>query len=172
MIRRDFLWWSGSLAAATTLPALAAFAGSVIDIEMSGRPDGSKVWFDLYGLLIRPGQTVRWTNRDPSNAHTATSYHPDIYDRARRIPEGAEPFDSDYLLPDESFEVTLIVPGVYDYYCIPHEMAGMVGRIIVAEPGQTDFTDYGAGDLDTAALEALPSIADILANAPLRHERG
>ncbi|MGK8236557.1 plastocyanin/azurin family copper-binding protein [Roseovarius sp. MS2] len=27
---------------------------------------------------------------------------------------------------DESFEVTLEVPGVHDYYCLPHEMAGMV----------------------------------------------
>jgi plastocyanin len=27
-----------------------------------------------------------------------------------------------------------MVPGVYDYFCTPHEMAGMVGRIIVGEP--------------------------------------
>ena len=26
------------------------------------------------------------------------------------------------------------VTGVYDYFCIPHEEAGMVGRIIVGSP--------------------------------------
>ncbi len=31
--------------------------------------------------------------------------------------------------------MTLTVPGVYDYFCIPHEMAGMLGRIVVASPG-------------------------------------
>ena len=26
------------------------------------------------------------------------------------------------------------VPGVYDYFCMPHEEAGMVGRLIVGQP--------------------------------------
>lgn len=170
MKRREFLWASGSLAAAISLSTLPAPASPTNEIAMAGRPDGSKVWFNPYGLLIRPGQTVRWTNRDPGNAHTATSYHPDLFDRPRRIPEGASAFDSEYLLPDESFEVMLHVPGVYDFYCIPHEMSGMVGRIIVAEPGQTDFADYATGDLPAAALVALPSITDVLTKSPLRHQ--
>lgn len=77
---------------------------------MSGRPDGSRVWFDPFGVLIQPGQTVRWTNLDKANSHTATAYAPANFDHPRRIPDGAAPFDSDYLLPDESFEVTLEVP--------------------------------------------------------------
>ena len=34
----------------------------------------------------RPGDTVRWLNVDPGNAHTATAYHPANSDRPRRIP--------------------------------------------------------------------------------------
>ena len=41
-------------------------------------------------------------------------------------------------MPGESFEVELTEPGVYDYFCIPHEHAGMVGRIVVGGPGPDD----------------------------------
>ena len=44
---------------------------------------------------------------------------------------------SGYLVePGDRFEVTLTVPGVYDYFCTPHEAAGMVGRIIVGQPAR------------------------------------
>ncbi len=160
------------MAVALTLAPRLATGSSVIEITMSGRPDGSKVWFDPYGLLIRPGQTLRWTNRDKANSHTVTAYSPGNYGRSLRIPKEAAAFDSDFLLPDESFEMTLEVPGVYDYYCIPHEMAGMVGRIIVAKLGQAGFNEYDVGDLPQAAQEAMPSIADILDHGPLRHLEG
>jgi len=35
------------------------------------------------------------------------------------------------LQPGEHFDLTLSVPGVYDYFCAPHEQAGMVGRLVV-----------------------------------------
>jgi plastocyanin len=101
---------------------------------MVGNDRGSKVWFQPAGLLVRPGETVRWVNRDRGNAHTATAFHPANDGHPLRIPAGAEPWDSGYLLPDEAFELTLRLPGVYDYFCIPHEAAGMVGRIVVASP--------------------------------------
>lgn len=139
---------------------------------MAGRPDGSKVWFDPYGVLIRPGQKVRWINRDKANSHTATAYAPENDDHPRRIPDNATAFDSDYLLTNESFSATLEIPGIYDYYCIPHELAGMVGRIVVAEPGQTGFTDYRGGDLEPVILNGFPTVADILAHGTLRHKEG
>ncbi|WP_415184974.1 plastocyanin/azurin family copper-binding protein [Phaeovulum sp.] len=160
------------MAAALTLAPRLALGSTVVEITMAGRADGSKVWFDPYGVLIAPGQTVRWTNRDKVNSHTATAYHPDTFNRPRRIPKGAAPFDSDYLLPGDSYEVTFDIAGVYDYYCVPHEMSGMVGRIIVAEPGQTGFADYDSGDLPKAALDRMPTIADILARHALHHKEG
>ena len=39
---------------------------------MRGKADGSHVWFDPIGVHVQPGQTVRWTNRDPGNSHTVT----------------------------------------------------------------------------------------------------
>ncbi|RXK51135.1 plastocyanin/azurin family copper-binding protein [Halorientalis pallida] len=35
-------------------------------------------------------------------------------------------------------EVTLDTPGVYDYYCIPHESSGMIGSVIVGQPEPSD----------------------------------
>ena len=49
--------------------------------------------------------------------------------------------------------MTLDRPGVYDYYCQPHEMAGMVGRIVVGEPRDAGWEDAAsdAGDLPEMA---------------------
>ncbi len=140
---------------------------------MRGNADGSKVWFDPIGVLVQPGQTIRWTNRDPGNAHTATAYHPRNAEHARRMPEGAEPWNSDYLLPNESFSVTLTVEGVYDFYCVPHEHAGMVGRIIVGKPGPSPAASVsaqaaGGEPLPEIALQAFPSIDEIMRRGVVR----
>jgi plastocyanin len=38
----------------------------------------------------------------------------------------------DYLnAPGETYELKLTTPGVYGYYCEPHQGAGMVGSITV-----------------------------------------
>ena len=133
--RRHFLQ-AGGLGLASLLatrPLRASAAG--VDVEMLGNKDGSKVWFAPVGLLVTPGTTVRWINRDPGNVHTATAYHPANDGHPLRIPDAAAAWNSDYLLPDQSFAVTLSAPGVYDYYCVPHEHAGMVGRIVVMAAG-------------------------------------
>jgi plastocyanin len=166
--RRRLIQAGGGLLAASLIRPSWVAATDIIEVAMQGRADGSHVWFDPMGLRVMPGQTVRWINHDPGNSHTVTSYHPSIYDRPRRIPEGAEPWDSDYLLPDESFEVTFSVEGVYDYYCIPHEHAGMIGRIVVGSPLDEEPPDPLAGDdfvpLPEAALANFPSVERILAD--------
>ncbi len=170
--RRTVVAAGGALLAASVLGGGRATAADSVDIVMTGTADGSRVWFDPIGVHVQPGQTVRWTNRDRGNSHTATSYHPDVFDRPRRIPEGAKPWDSDYLLPGASFSVTLAVEGVYDFYCVPHEHAGMVGRVVVGWPPPHQPPDAIADDtltpLPPAALEGFSSIADILANGVVR----
>ncbi|MEX2080046.1 MAG: plastocyanin/azurin family copper-binding protein, partial [Dehalococcoidia bacterium] len=166
--RRQIICRGGAMCAALGLPRFAfAAADDTVDVVMGGRPDGSHVWFDPMGLLLRPGQTVRWTNRDSGNSHTTTAYHPANLGRSRRIAEAAKPWDSDYLLPGESFAVTLTQPGVYDYYCQPHEHAGMVGRLVVGEPPSDGWWTTGTltadGDLPEIALRAFPDIEAILA---------
>ncbi|MGB6242623.1 MAG: plastocyanin/azurin family copper-binding protein [Castellaniella sp.] len=150
------------------LPPPAAAAGGEVEIAMSGTPSGSDVWFRPRGLLIRAGQTVRWVNRDTGNVHTTTAYHPEN-GKPRRIPDAASSWNSDYIMPGKSFAITFDVPGVYDYFCIPHEHAGMVGRIIVGT-ADASVRPYAQTDakLPAAALEHLPAIADILKGTPIQ----
>jgi plastocyanin len=148
---------AGLAAPAILRPARAA---GVIEIRLRSDRLGAHVSFDPIGVLIEPGQTVRWVNE--ANVHTSSAYHPANAGHALRIPEAAEPWDSGYLMePGDSFEVTLDVPGVYDYFCAPHEMAGMVGRIIVGAPsgpGALPF-DYFEGDPAAQDWQPVPDAA-------------
>jgi plastocyanin len=162
-----------ALGAGAGLLALAPRAGgaqAVHEIAMRGDASGAHVGFDPIGLAVRPGDTLRWTNADAGNAHTATAYHPKNFDRPRRIPEAATPWDSDYLLPGESFTVTLTAEGVYDFYCVPHEHAGMVGRVVVGAADADGWMDDPAADagLPEVALRGFPTVADIVAAGVVR----
>lgn len=161
--RRLLLSAGGGLLLSAALPRHAR-ATDEVEIALAGTSNGSSVWFRPRGLLIQPGQTVRWINQDQGNVHTSTAYHPDN-GKALRIPAGAKSWNSDYLMPGESFAVTFEAPGVYDYFCIPHEHGGMVARIIVgaADAQQAPYADTDAS-LPKAALDQLPSVADILKN--------
>lgn len=160
--RRAALVMGGGAFLASLAGARPGQGSDVVDIAMAGGRNGAHVWFNPVGIHVAPGQVVRWTNRDAGNSHTATAYHPALSDHPLRIPEGAEPWNSGYLLPEETFSVTLVVPGVYDYYCVPHEQAGMVGRIVV---GEVEGDPYGTDDatLPEAALRGFPPVAEILA---------
>jgi plastocyanin len=154
--RRHVLALGGAAIAASHLSRFAEAAGAV-EVVMRGDTLGSEVWFDPKGLLVGPGTTVTWRNDDRANSHTATAFHPANRDHPLRIPVGAEPWNSDYLLPGMTFAVTLTVPGVYDYFCIPHEMAGMVGRIVVMAPG-AGATPLPEGEVDGR----FPPVAEIV----------
>lgn len=89
------------------------------------------------------GTTVTWRNTS-SKGHTVTAYE-------TGIPEGAQYFASGgYASQSEAIDAwfdrfggridrgqtyrhTFEVPGRYDYYCIPHDAAGMVGTVIVED---------------------------------------
>lgn len=162
------------LAAPLSARMVLGRTGAPVEIAMQGNADGSQVWFDPVGIVIQPGQTVRWINRDPGNSHTATAYHPQNFERPLRIPDGAVPWNSDYLLPNESFSVTLTVEGVYDYFCVPHEHAGMVGRIVVGSPGRppaAEVSSRGTGNgepIPEEAMRAFPSVDDIMHRGVVR----
>jgi plastocyanin len=170
MSRRYFLGIGGVLLAGLPWPR-SADAGEPVEIRMLGNPNGSHVWFDPVGLRIQPGQTIRWTNLDPGNSHTATAYHPKNLGRALRIPEGAEPWNSDYLLPNESYSVTFTIEGVYDFFCIPHEHAGMVGRIVVGHPTGAPASKKTLPDAEPipeGAINAFPTVETIMRQGIVR----
>ncbi|MFU0505892.1 plastocyanin/azurin family copper-binding protein [Pseudaminobacter sp. NGMCC 1.201702] len=168
--RRRVLETGGSILAGLLVGRSSAAAADVVEIAMQGKEDGSHVWYDPTGIHIQPGQTIRWTNRDAGNSHTVTTYHPANFDRPLRMPKAARPFDSDYLLPGESFSATFTEPGVYDYYCVPHEHAGMVGRIVVGTPAPHGWieTADAKGDLPEIALAAFPSVEEIIKKGIVR----
>jgi plastocyanin len=170
--RRHVLRIGGGFLAGLAWPRLS-LASEQVEIRMQGNTDGSHVWFDPVGLRVEPGQPIRWINLDPGNSHTATAYHPQNLERPLRIPEGAEPWNSDYLLPNESFSVTLTAEGVYDFFCVPHEHAGMVGRIIVGQPGRSSRDSpsaqaTGGEPLPEIALRAFPPVDEIMRQGVVR----
>ncbi len=90
-------------------------------------------------VRIPAGTTVTWTTVG-SIGHTVTAYEDKIPEDAEFFASGG--FDSQQAAEDgypdegnipegESYEHTFETTGRYEYYCIPHEMNGMVGSIEV-----------------------------------------
>jgi plastocyanin len=159
--RREFLRTGGlALVGLGFAPRLGWPAAAVEVIEMRSDALGSRVWFDPIGLQVEPGTIIRWVVRE--NVHTTTAYHPRNDHHPLRIPERATPWDSGFLVnPGNHFDVTLTEPGVYDYYCMPHEGAGMVGRIVVgSSPGLSARPfDYWEGQPGTESWHHVPAVA-------------
>ena len=138
--RRGFLAMTAGTAAVGT--AAGQEGSDTRDVEVEDGvyevrmvTDGSEYYFDPIGLHVEPGDTVRWVIE--SGAHSATAYAVDNGGATeRRIPEGAEAWDSGTLLETgATFEYTFEEEGTYDYFCIPHKTLGMIGRIVCGEPG-------------------------------------
>ena len=67
------------------------------------------------------------------------------------------------------------VEGVYDYFCQPHEAAGMIGRIVVGAPGKGPGTQpfgYASGKgwkpVPAAAQKQFPAIDEIMRRGMVR----
>lgn len=170
--RRRLLAMSGGIAALAMLPPAIARPEPEVEIAMHGTARGERVWFTPVGVAVAPSTRVRFVNRDSGNSHTATAYHPANFERPQRVPDAALPFHSGFLLPGEAFEVVLRAPGVYDYYCLPHERAGMVGRIVVGTPDTPGWQEAAAGtaNVPAVALAALPAVAKILLHGQVMPE--
>jgi len=97
--------------------------------------EGSEYYFDPVGLYVEAGETVTFENQ--SGSHSATAYSEDVSSASvNRIPEDAEAFNSEILSEQgATYEYTFEATGTYDYFCLPHKSLGMVGRIVVGEPG-------------------------------------
>jgi len=126
----------GCLGTAAAVVAAGCAGGGSSGVRTVGMADGFA--FDPDAITVGAGRTVRWENGS-GIGHTVTAY-------GDRIPEGAAyfasgGFDSEraarndvsggLVAPGEAFEHTFERPGTYDYYCIPHESSGMVGRVRV-----------------------------------------
>lgn len=101
----------------------------------------SAVAFRPESVTVAAGDEVVWRNTS-SRAHSVTAYED-------AIPEGADYFASGgfddepsaregwanglagNVTSGEEFTHRFELPGTYEYLCIPHERAGMVGRVVV-----------------------------------------
>jgi plastocyanin len=94
-------------------------------------------------LTVSVGDTVTWENVG-SIGHSVTAYEDELPEGAEYFASGG--FDSEQAAKDayapgdtdagdipggESWEYTFETAGTYEYFCIPHEQAGMVGTIEV-----------------------------------------
>lgn len=165
--RRRLLWGIGCLSAGVLLlpgckqiSSLAQAEGQTYVVELKD------FFFDPIGLTLKRADTVIWieAREQVKTPHTATAYHPN-FDKVLRIPEGAPAWDSGFFEePDQTFTHTFQTRGIHDYFCIPHEDSGMVGRILVETP-----TGPGAQPLSvgiSAAGQSVMPFVDELQGAP------
>ncbi|QIB73237.1 plasmid stabilization protein [Halogeometricum borinquense] len=125
---------------------------SVRAAVLDGDQGAGKFVFTPAVVWVESGTTVSWTIE--GMAHSVTAYHEDN-DKPHRVPEGASAFDSGTLEAGTTFEQTFETPGVYNYYCTPHEGLGMVGLVVVDAPQSGPGTTDPAEDLSGAAAEHL-----------------
>ena len=121
--RRDGLKMLGATALATVpLKALAA-GHTTHTVEMLNKePDGNeRQVFNPPVIKIAEGDAVNFVSTD--RGHNSAS-------NEDMLPEGAEEWKGDI---NGDIEVTFTVPGVYGYYCTPHQSAGMVGLVLVGD---------------------------------------
>lgn len=119
--RRTVLTAIGTAAGAGSVGAGSSVAQAEPRVEMI--TDGDAYYFDPIGLSVEPGTTVTFEN--VAGSHNSVAY-------TDRIPSGADAWETSI---GETAEHTFEEPGTYDYYCAPHKTLGMVGRIVVGEPG-------------------------------------
>ncbi len=106
--------------------AQATGAGNIIVVELN-----DKLRFVPTEITIKAGDTVEWRNIG-SIPHTVTA-DPRRAPSSRNVarPDGAEAFDSGWVMGGQWFRYTFSEPGVYRYVCLPHERTGMLGTVIV-----------------------------------------
>lgn len=81
-------------------------------------------------VTIKVGDTVEWRNASPFG-HTVTADLSLAKNLANvRLPRGARPFNGP-LPSGGAYRHKFTRPGTYDYVCLPHEGAGMKGRVVV-----------------------------------------
>ena len=122
-----------SVSIAGCLDSTTGGASSTTTVEMT-----DELVFKPAKITISAGDTVRWRNVG-NVEHTVTAYEDKLPKEGEYFASGG--FKSEGaarknlnggLIPsNEQFMHTFDISGVYEYYCIPHESAGMVGTVQV-----------------------------------------
>lgn len=92
--------------------------------------------FEPMGLQVEEGDIIRFDFTSPE--HTVTAYHPEL-DRQRRVPDGVPPFSSPAVNQGGFWLYQFDSPGLWDLFCVAHEVFGMVIRIVVGDPSDPGY---------------------------------
>jgi plastocyanin len=121
------------LVLAGTLALLASACGGAGRSEANSTLVGMNdaLQFRPARISVRVGQRVVWRNTG-SVAHTITTVRAKASRSAdAAVPRRAQAWDSGFVGAGERYARRFTIPGVYRYFCIPHEGARMVGTIVV-----------------------------------------
>ena len=110
--------YDGWLAGANNFESVVDQTGTETVTVTVGAP--SPYAFDPAAVQISPGTTVVWEWSGRGSSHN--------------VVDNGGTFESDYYLEEGStFEHTFAEPGVYKYYCTPHQTQGMLGVVEVVD---------------------------------------
>ena len=126
----------------------AMINADTVAVEIKGTDVDAR--FNPVVVQVNPGDVVRFIVRE--GWHTVTAYHPDNR-RPLRIPEKAKSFDSGLLKSGDIWFLKIETEGVYDFFCLPHERMGHVGRILSGPVKSSP--DYPEGRIPDAVLKKL-----------------
>jgi plastocyanin len=139
MDRRTFL------RSVTVAGATAGLAGCSGGSASSGEYDigRSARRYEPESLTVAPGTTVVWRNTS-SITHTVSAYDDGLPEGAAYFATGSVSSEREarddwigertgVLYRGDTYEHTFEIPGVYTYFCVPHEPGGMVGEVVVEE---------------------------------------
>ncbi|WP_435063837.1 cupredoxin domain-containing protein [Halobaculum sp. EA56] len=103
--------------------------------------------YDPAGLRVEPGDVVLFSAETPD--HAVAAYH-ERHGRQNRVPSGAPPVSSPLIPVGGYWLYRFEDEGVYDLYCPPHQVFGMVMRVVVYDgsgdvPTVEDSVDPGTG---------------------------
>ncbi|MFC6989881.1 plastocyanin/azurin family copper-binding protein [Haloplanus sp. GCM10025708] len=103
--------------------------------------------FDPAGLALDVGDVVEFRYTTPD--HTITAYH-NAHGFQHRVPPNVPPFSSPVVNAGGAWLYEFTEPGLYDVYCGPHHILGMVMRLVVGDPenwagGVPDYEDTFEG---------------------------
>lgn len=96
-------------------------------------------FFDPVGLHVQSGDIVQFTFNTPD--HTVTAYHESIAFQTR-VPEESPPFSSPIVTTGGAWLYQFDQEGVYDLYCGPHHVMGMVMRVVVGDIAEDEYPAY------------------------------
>lgn len=100
-----------------------------------------KLKFDPDHVQVTAGTTVTWKNTS-GLGHTVTAFEDELPDGATYFASGGADSEQDArdeykedktgtIAKGETFSHTFETKGTYKYFCIPHEMNGMIGFVKV-----------------------------------------